>query len=277
MTNGGDILANELITSLLVGEDITIPSVDLTGSEFIIPYNSSDELYNHVTKLTNNDLTTRTVNGSGTFDSIMAGLAAHLKGEFDNNRISGAEYTKAFIALAQIAMNSAVQYLLGKDTSYWQAVQAQAVAITAKIQLASAKVQNAAIQLEAKTARANFALTKLKLSGEDIQYAAVKYNLDNMLPAQKELVDEQIEGQRSQSLDTRRDNTPVAGLTGKQKDLYSQQITSYQRDSELKASKVFTDGWITYKTLDESAPIPVAFDKPSVDAILAVIKTNNGL
>jgi hypothetical protein len=33
-TNGGDVLASELMTALLTGEDVSIPSIDFSGSEY---------------------------------------------------------------------------------------------------------------------------------------------------------------------------------------------------------------------------------------------------
>ena len=69
----------------------------------------------------------------------------------------------------------------------------------------------------------------------------------------------------------------VAGAIGKQKDLYTQQITSYLRDSELKAAKIFSDAWITQKTLDEGLTAPTNFTNATVDIVMSKIRTNNSL
>ena len=98
-----------------------------------------------------------------------------------------------------------------------------------------------------------------------------------MLPQQLKLIIEQTEAQRAQTLDTRTDGTVVKGSVGKQKELYSQQITSYQRDAEVKASKLFTDAWITQKTIDEGLNPPNGFTNASIDTILTKLKSNNGL
>lgn len=357
MSFGGETVANQLLAALMAGEDITIPQVDLTADIYKIPGGIDSEQYQPVRKLTNDDLTTRVVDGDGTFDALMAGFSAHLKIEYEKGRITGAEYTKAFIALTEGAMANAVQYLLGRDNAFWQAVIAQAQAITARVQLETAKVQYAALQLEAMIGRANYALTKLKLATEDVTYGQGKYNLDNilplqkigqeiqnstgtynlnqMLPAQKQgqdlqnagqtiqnstgkfnldfllplqrtgqelqnagqtiqnntgsyqlanifpqqlnLLREQTEVQRAQTLDVRMDGATVTGAVGKQKDLYSQQITSYQRNSELSAARVFSDAWITQKTIDEGLLPPDALNNNSVNAVLNMLKTNNNL
>ena len=98
-----------------------------------------------------------------------------------------------------------------------------------------------------------------------------------MLPQQHELLVEQTEVQRAQTLDTRSDGITVVGTVGKQKDLYSQQIKSYQRDSELKAAKLFADAWTVQKTVDEGFVAPANFQNPSLDSVLGHIKTNNNL
>lgn len=170
--------------------------------------------------LTNADLTTKNVGGDGAFDVIMESVHNHLGKEYENGRITGQEYTKAYIALTTAALSSAVQFLLARDTAYWQRVLSQ---------------------------------------------------------QQINLVLEQIEVQRAQTLDTRTDGSPVAGSVGKQKDLYTQQITSYKRDAEVKAAKIFSDAWITQKTIDEGLLAPTGFTNASLDTILTALKINNEL
>lgn len=104
-----------------------------------------------------------------------------------------------------------------------------------------------------------------------------QFTLENLLPAQHQMVLEQVEGARAQTLDTRIDGTPVVGLVGKQKDLYTQQIESYQRDAEVKAAKMFIDTWVTQKTIDEGLTAPTVLQNASIETVMSRIKTNNGL
>lgn len=283
MSYGIDTDANSLYTSLLNGVDITIPDVDLSGTEFEIPGGTDSDAYQAIAKLTNADLTTGNVDGTGTFDVVMQGMKAQLINEFKSNRITGAEYTKAYIALTQSSMQFAVQYLLGRDQAYWQSVVAQAQAVTARVALESAKVQAAALKLEAETGKANLALTKAKIGTEDATYGQAKYQVDNMLPAQlavvqaqKTMLGEQTEAQRAQTLDVRTDGQAVTGSVGKQKALYDQQITSYQRDAEVKAAKIFSDAWITQKTIDDGLTAPTGFTNNSINEVLTVLMAKNG-
>ena len=275
--HGGAVNASQLMTQLMDGETISIPSIDFNDDAFRLPFDVNSDLYKNVTRLTNQDLTTGTIDGNGAFDALMTGFKVHLKEEYQANRISGAEYTKAFIALTGNAMAGAVQFLLGRDGAFWQAVTAQAQAISARVQLETAKVQYAAVLLEALNSKANYALTKLKLATEDVTFASGEYQLANLLPQQKLMLIEQTEAARAQTLDTRTDDTLIVGVLGKQKDLYQQQITSYQRDAEVKAAKMFTDAWTVQKTIDEGLLPPDGFTNSSLDTILTAIKTNNNL
>ena len=283
MSCGAELEANALMTSLTSGTNFTVPDVDLSGPEYQLPTPNTD-LTDKIKRLTNDDLTTRTVGGDGTFDALMAGFAAHLDKEYKANRITGAEYTKAFIALTDGAMGNATQYLLGRDQAYWQAVTAQQQAllaevqvVTARIQMQTAKVQLASLQMEALNNKANYALTKMKLATESVQYCSAQFTLTNILPQQQRLVTEQAEAAHAQTSDLRTDGQRVAGTLGKQRDLYDQQITSYKRDAEVKAGKLFTDAWTVQKTIDEGLVPPSGFTNASIDTVLTAIKANNNL
>ena len=299
MSCGAEAEGNSLFQTLTAGVSFEIPQIDVTGPSFQIPGGMDSELYKEVTRIANSELTTTTLDGTGTFDVLMRGFKAHLKEEYNQSRITGAEYTKAYTALVESAMAQGVQFLLGKDASFWQAMSAQIQAITAKLQLETARVRHTTAQLEALNQEATFALTKMRLANENMQYCIGKFNHEQMLPAQKtgqdianrtavynldmimpqqhKLLVEQTEVQRAQTLDTRSDGITVVGAVGKQKDLYSQQITSYQRDSELKAAKLFADAWTVQKTVDEGFLAPANFQNPSLDSVLGHIKTNNNL
>ncbi|ESX17532.1 hypothetical protein X766_15850 [Mesorhizobium sp. LSJC255A00] len=288
--SGADGLANTLLTSLLAGKNFTVPNIAITGGLFDQPP-ASGQLYADVDKITVDDLTTGIVGGTGVFDKIMSSLVAHLKVEYQNNRISGAEYTKAYIGVVAAALQTSSQFLLAKDQAYWQALLVQAQArsaevelVTARVNLETARIVAAKTQFEAATAEANYGLTKIKISTEDATYAnltkqgvGIDYTNANILPKQLALLSEQIEVQRAQTLNNRTDGATITGSIGKQKDLYTQQITSYQRDAETKFVKMFSDAWTVQKTIDEGLVAPTQFTNANVDAILSKLKTNLSL
>lgn len=277
MSCSAEVEANRLLEELTKGDDFTLPDIDMSGPEWDIPGGDGSPIFSAITKITNESLTTREVGGSGTFDALMESAHNHLKAEFKANRITGGEYTKAYIAMMESCMSNAVQFLLGRDQAYWAAALAQIQAVTARVTLATSKAQFVLAKIQALSAKSEYALTKLKIATESETYCAALFNASQMLPQQLKLVTEQTEAQRAQTLDTRSDGATVTGSVGKQKELYSQQITSYQRDAEVKASKLFTDAWITQKTIDEGLNPPNGFTNASIDTILTKLKSNNGL
>lgn len=277
MSCSAEVEANRLLEELTKGNDFTLPDIDMSGPEWDIPGGDDSPIFGTITKVTNESLTTREVGGSGTFDALMESAHNHLKAEFKANRITGGEYTKAYIAMMEACMSNAVQFLLGRDQAYWAAALAQIQAVTARVTLATSKAQFVLAKLQALSAKSEYALTKMKIATESETYCAALFNASQMLPQQLKLITEQTEAQRAQTLDTRSDGATVTGSVGKQKELYSQQITSYQRDAEVKASKLFTDAWITQKTIDEGLNPPNGFTNASIDTILTKLKSNNGL
>lgn len=266
--------ANALLIELTAGVNFSVPVIDLDSSDFKVPLSS--DLYAPVTKIKLSDLTTRVVKGDGTFDGLMESMSAHLKAEFEKGRITGADYTKAYIALTEASLQSGLSLLLGKEQSFWQAQTAQIQALTARVQLETAKMQLAAARMEAMTQQANFGLTKAKIANEDLAHVSAQYTITNLLPQQLKLLTEQTEVQRAQTMNTRTDGATVVGVMGKQKDLYSQQVTSYQRDAEMKIGKLFSDAWITQKTIDEGTLAPANFTNANIDAVLTSLRSKGG-
>lgn len=298
MSCGAELEANQLLTALLQGENFELPEVDMSGTDWDLPGGINNPVLGEIPRLTNDDLTTKTVDGTGTFDYLMKSVSVHLQAEFKANRITGAEYVKAYIELASAAMGNATQFLVQRDAAFYQAALVQMQILNQRAALAIAKAQFINMKYEALTAKSVYGVNKLRLSNESVAYCTAQYNLNNMLPQQllllKEqtknaaaqvgvtneqikLVMEQMQQTRAQTLDYRSDGNEVVGLIGKQKNLYTQQISSYQRDAEVKAAKLFTDAWITQKTIDEGLSPPSNFTNSSLDSVLATVKANNGL
>lgn len=305
--------ANALFEQLTEDFTFPIPEVDLNGPEYQFPFDEDSEMYKAIPKLSICDLTTRDPGGSGVFDALMQSISAHLKVEYDAGRITGAEYTKSYIAAVEAALGNGTQFLLQRDAAYWQAQTAQLGAITARVQLQTAKAQMLQAMYGALGEKARYALAKMQTLTSSMEYKTAEYvfsinmplqtdilekqsagatlqnegfdldnqikdfNLINLLPKQVILVAEQGEAARAQTLDNRFDGVTVAGSIGKQKDLYEQQIVSYQKKSELDAAKLFSDAWTVQKTIDEGLTPPTNFTNANVDAVLSKVRTSNGL
>ena len=110
------------------------------------------------------------------------------------------------------------------------------------------------------------------------------FNLDETLPTQVtllerqiDLVGEQKEAERSKTLNTRTDGATIVGSVGKQKDLYTQQIDSFIKDAQYKTAKMYLDGWITQKTLDEGLNAPNQLTNTEINEVMAANRTANNL
>jgi hypothetical protein len=273
------VAAQTLVQTLLaaLGADFTVPPVDLSGSEYQLPTSVGNVFYETIDAVSIDQLTDGTVGGTGAFDKMMSSHRAHLKDQYDKGLITGDQYTKAYIELSTAALSAAVQILLGSDQARWQALlvqaqgrRAQIDAVKAAVELEIAKYQLAAQQSQAELLKSQDVLVKLQIATEDAKY--------NLTHEQMHLVQEQREAARAQTSDTLVDGvTPVAGNLGKQKELHQQQIDSYKRDAEQKVAKMYLDGWITQKTLDEGLLAPTQLTNTEIEAVLSAVRTSHGL
>lgn len=191
-----DTIAQPIFTALTTDLDLSTPVVNLSDPDFEIPSSADNPLYEEVSRLTEDDLTTRVPDGNGLFDGLMASIRAHLKEEHQANRISGQEYTKAYIAMTQVALGQAVSYLLNRDQSLWSARLAQAQAKGAEAEVVRARLAVAMAREELKTteiakqkAAADYALTKQQLALGEAQYdltqeqiAKAAFEVTDLLP-----------------------------------------------------------------------------------------------
>lgn len=295
---GAAPLANELLPLLVGGKSFELPEIDFDKPEYKIPDLGDITKFTPPPPLTNEDLTTRVVGGDGTFDAIMDSINNHVKKVFEKNAITGETFAQYYVQSLQAGMSAAVSFLLGRDQAHWQSVLAQQQAILAQVQVQTATIEmvNARVGLETTKAQyyiaraqalnteTEYAINKMRLATEDANYCLVltqidqaKYTIANLLPAQKDNLVEQIEVQRAQTLDIRKDGEPVKGVLGKQKELYDQQITSFKRDAENKAARIFAEAWNMMKSVDEGLLAPTELQNESYNGILRKIKEKNDL
>lgn len=213
---------NELFEAL-TDELTEIPTIDLDGDEFKSPYNANSDVFKEITPITTEALTERLVNGNGVFDALMKSVNVHLKEEYEKNRINGAEYASAYVALTEAALGNAVQFLLQREQSYWAGVNAQLNAINANIALAKSKVEYA-------TLLTNFGLTKLNYAAGKLALDKANFELKVLLEKQADLLDAQRAKEWSNTKEEF-EGEPIAGVIALQKNLYVQQEKSYKQDT----------------------------------------------
>lgn len=278
MSCGVDTEANTLLPNLVGDTDFSVPDVDLEQPEFEFPAFDST-LYGDVEPITVDALTTRVVNGEGVFDALMQATNAHIKEQYEKNRITGADYSKVYIASIQQAMGAAVQFLLQKDTARFQAITAMNQAkisevelVKARIELETSKAMLRTQQIQANLAKVQYATGKVTLANESQKYCAGKYNLEEILPLQKELLAEQIDVQRGQTKADTRTGEPIDGILKRQKDLLAEQKESYIKDAATKVARLYVDTWITQKGLDEGLIAPNQFQNANVNTVMTALQ-----
>ena len=191
-----DVQANHLYTAL-TADAPTPPTVDLSEAQFSFDPDTTSELYADITSATLGQLTDGHVDGEGVFDTIMSSIDKHIAREFQGNRLTGDQYAKVYLGVVQSTLSESVRFLLERDKSRWEAVSAQMAARVAEIQatealilLEKAKVDTQAAIFDMQNSGAEYALTKMKVATEDVQYCLIKaqgesetYTRNWLLPA----------------------------------------------------------------------------------------------
>lgn len=207
-----------------------------------------------ITPITNEDLTTKVVNGTGIFDELMTAANAHLDSQFKNERITGTQYAEVYLGQLQAVLANAVQFLIERDKTYLNNLL-----INAQIELANKQAELAEKQIEQ-------ADKQLELLEKQIE----------LQQAQSDLARQKIKTEIAQIADTV-GGVAVSGVIGAQVALYKQQRESFLRDAEQKSLKILADTWITRKTIDDGVEVPVNFDTDALNAFTKKVADGIGV
>lgn len=189
-----------------------------------------------ITPISNEDLTTKVVNGTGIFDELMTAAHAHLDQEWGKQRITGTQYAEVYLGQMTAVLQQSVAFLVQRDAIYLNNLLTQAQIDKANKELALLDKQIELIEAQIASQEANNTLIAQKVKTEKAQI--------------QDIVDGEV----------------VVGVTGAQTALYKQQKEGFIRDAEQKALKIISDTWITRKTVDDGTPLPTGFDTGAVDA-----------
>ena len=163
-------------------------------------------------------VTDGTLAGNGIFDVWMRALGAHLKREYAEQRITGDEYAKAYIALMNNLLNAAVGFL----TQDVQLAMAQEK-LKYELQLLDAQVKIADKEIAIKEKQV--ALAEAQLKAAEAQY--------------KDTVDGQ----------------PIGGVLGRQMKVYDAQAKGFKDNALQATAKIMVDTWNIRRQTDEGLPI----------------------
>ena len=179
------------------------------------------------------ELSAATIEGTGTFDVLMRAVKVHLEAEFAKGRIKGPEYATVYLGSMDMALKSALQFLLEKRKN-----DLEAVLLQAQIDLEAQKLLNAIQEEQVLIAQ------KCKLQAEfDLTQAQTERTNEELA-----LLTQKTATERAQTQATGVDDNSVIG---KQKLLYAAQTAGFARDAEQKAAKLMADTWSVRRTTDE--------------------------
>ncbi|TKW65225.1 MAG: hypothetical protein DI616_15975 [Paracoccus denitrificans] len=198
-------------------------------------------------------LTEAKVDGAGVFDTLMRASAAHCQQEFERNRIKGQDYAQVYLTAMQYTLQTATQFLLGKDKAYLEAqlIEAQVKIAEQQLLQEQQKVELIAAQvLKTKQETTNLVQELENLKAQECLLKA-QYDLTMVqklqTTAQTSLVQQKIATEKAQTVETGVDDNSVIG---RQKLLYKAQTDGFRRDAEQKAAKALVDTWNVRRTTD---------------------------
>ena len=155
--------------------------------------------------LTNEDLTTGTLNGTGVFDILMKSTNEHLQEEFSKGRIKGAEYSQVYLGSMNAVMAQATQFLLQRDQA-----SNQALLIEKQVEL---------IELEKD---------KLALESQLVSKQILKMQQETvLLEAQVELMEQQLVTERANTTNI------TTGTIGKSQTKLTTENNNLQKQGSL--------------------------------------------
>lgn len=257
-----DEVSKQLLASITSGLDFNIPNVDLSEPEYNIPKDILDSVKNYRPSVTIDDLTSTNVDGPGVFDKLMTATKKHLQEEYKIGRITGAEYTNAYISMMNTVLQVSVQFTLNKDKAQLEALLGAINAYTSIISNATAKVALATAQAQAHTQRAQYANTVAQLAVVDTQYAISKENM---------------EAARAQTSETKSDGSPIEGTAKRNNELLETQRNSFIIKDKTNFFKFYMDWAITAKTQDIGMATPDGLQNEEITKVLNSLKTAVGL
>ena len=233
--------------------DISIPTFDLDGVEdFWDNFLGEDSILTGAVPEINAGSLTNGLD-QGLVDILLAKLREELIKEYNEGRITGAEYTRAFQAMLTEVMSQAVQFTLQKDASRWQAQEIQLKAIQALYQAMLVKAQVAKTQYDTEAAKVEFLRAKIGAELDALQVETARFGLEHLSVEQEKMLKAQIvtEEKKQDLLANQATNTT------EQTNLYKQQIKSFKARDHIQGLGLMQSTWAAYASISpEVAEIP---------------------
>lgn len=243
--------------------------------------------------------------GDGIFDLMLSSVKAHLKEEYDAQRIRGSEYTQVYLGALQAAMGQSMQWHLS-------ATVARNQALLLEQQIANAEKENLLLEeqrslLIAQTAQVLQQTSNLVLEGVNIpkqgdildaqesdiaastalrvqqteesvkNVELADYNLTTQLPVQTAILDQKLITEEAQTKDSTSQGA-VGGAIGRRNSLLDKQSAGFDRDAEQKAARSVFDTWgMAIGSGIDGVEFPAEVQTDKLDEIIRHLRDGAGM
>jgi hypothetical protein len=303
---GSENLANPMFIALVGAANAALPTTDIWGPGFDITLDPTSPSFPTPTPVTLAELTTAIDAIQGKFVTMLNEQSdAHriTQGDYAKTLVQLSQVSvqaavqfvlgkdTAFWSAIKVR-NEAIGAKTANELTRWQIMLARAQFARAKQELSNSDSQFGVTELnrtgllpaQVLLTQEQHEAARAQTLGSRSDSSAIAGVLGGqiaLVSKQILMVHEQMEGQRAQTLDTRQDGQTRAttvtlpdgtnenrlqGLLGVQNYLYRQQILSYREDGKVKAAKLFSDLWMTMKTMEEATQ-PSNYFRPPTDAV----------
>lgn len=181
---------------------------------------------------------------TGVLDVLMAKVQQELDVQFQHKRITGPQFAEICLNILPSIVGQSIQYVTAVETANNQAMLINAQRLQVEAETLKAQVEKQILD------------SKLLLAAKELEQAQKQIDLldAQLLRAdiEKALIQAKVDTEKAQIVDIV-NGLQVAGIVGKQKDLYAAQKEGFARDAEQKALKLMTDAWSIEKSTDPDA------------------------
>lgn len=262
-----------------------------------------------------NKLTRGSVEGQGTFDTLMRAVSSHLESQFDGGKITGSDYANVYLNTISTTLNQSVQFLLGAEQLKYQVLllQEQIAATKANTDLIKAQIRNmdantnvsikqlVVMDKEISQITANTILTNKQIENitKDIEVKSAQISLNEV---QKLLGEQQrinavsenavIQNQGSkvvaetallhqkkvtEEAQTQGSRDTVKGLLGANMVLLHKQAEGFDRNAEQKLAKMLIDTWTVRQSTDGAKVDTNGLSDSEINKVLNKAKSGIGV
>lgn len=186
-------------------------------------------------------LTEVSLTGKGVFDELMTLQRQHLTREFEDNRITGKEYSQTYLGTYVATLQAAIEFLLAKEKQWYEIdlLEAQAEKARRESELLAEQIKIAKVDLLIRWKELELKEWEIKIKEQELEIAK----------AQLALTLQKVITERAQT-----DGSVIGkgSVLGKQNELLDAQITGYANDNKQKIMQQMLSTWITRENNDDA-------------------------